>query len=178
MLPANGEEHARLTGMLNQGVALECLRRFEDAAAVARATIERCRKHHLEGNVMTRAFAHLIRQLAMLDRLDEGREALGEAVPYWRRTGLVLRHCEHPALLIARMGRHADAARLAGASDARREASGIGRDHYEKLARTDLLQCLANAHTSREDLARWMQEGRQLDVNAIVALFLDETRRT
>lgn len=82
------------------------------------------------------------------------REALREAVAYWRRDGLVLRYSEYPALLVAKGGRHADAARLAGARDSRRQRRGLSVDPYEELARADLLQCLEAAQIRREDIER------------------------
>jgi hypothetical protein len=101
------------------------------------------------------------------------RQVLREAIPAWRRVGLVVRHCEHPALLVAKLGRCADAARLLGAGDARRDAQGVGLDHYEALLRADVLAFLALANVDRNDIARWIGEGRDLDANSIAALLLE-----
>ena len=118
------------------------------------------------------ALAHLIAALTAQDLLEQASEALREAVPHWRHNGLVLFFCEHAALLAAKQGRHADAARLAGTADAYHQRNGITRPPNEERSRADLLKRFADALISRQDLDRWMLEGAVLDTDAVVALCL------
>lgn len=173
LLPESGEELSRFNSMVNQCNALNCLRQHAKAVGVARAIIHRCKEQRLESSHTGFALMQLIAALTALGLLDEAREALREAVPQWRRDGLVLRFCEHIAFLAASLGRHAEAAQLAGAADAYLRHRGIARVPNLERSRAELLKLLAEAQISREHIERWRQEGTQLDAEAVAGLLLD-----
>jgi hypothetical protein len=170
MLPATGEVGNVLICMSNQANSLIALSRFPEAAAISRAIIERCRQ--MGGNDVTLGFAglHLLVATTGTNRLAEARVALRESLPNWRRCGLVPFFCTHVALLEAKQGRFAAAARLAGANDAYHRQAGIERSVNIERARTRVMQSLDDAGVGRDDVARWMAEGAALDLDGLIAL--------
>ena len=173
LLPDAGEERRRFASIVNQCNALNCMGQFAKAATLARSVIERSRLHRLESELMGFALGQLIAALTALGLLDEAREALREAVPHWRRDGVVLLFSGHAALLVAKLGRHADAARLAGAKDAYHQRTGVAPQPTETRSRADLVRWFAEAQISREDIERWMLEGSRLSVDEVLALLAD-----
>ncbi len=173
LLPDTGEERSRFVSMVGQCNALNCMGQFAKAATLARSVIERCRLHRLESNSMGFALGQLIAALTALDLLDEARAALREAVPHWRRDGVVLLFCEHSALLVAKLGRHTDAARLAGAKDAWHQRAGVTPQPNDTRSRADLVRWFAESHISGEDIERWMLEGSRFGVDEVLALLTE-----
>jgi predicted ATPase/DNA-binding winged helix-turn-helix (wHTH) protein len=172
LLPAGGEERRRLIVLGNQSYVSFCMGDFRQAIALARTVIEQLRAQRIDSQSMAYAFSYLVGALTALGLDGEARDALEEAVPYWQRTGSVTIFCDHPALLYARQGRYADAARLAGAADAFNERGGVVRGPSELRARAEVQHLLEAAQVADAQARKWEREGRGLDVDHVVALLL------
>ena len=172
LLPAGGEERRRLIVLGNQSYVSFCMGDFRQAIALARTVIEQLRAQRIDSQSMAYAFSYLVGALTALGLDGEARDALEEAVPYWQRTGSVTIFCDHPALLYARQGRYADAARLAGAADAFNERGGVTRGPSELRARAEVQHLLEAAQVADAQARKWEREGRGLDVDHVVALLL------
>jgi hypothetical protein len=82
--------------------------------------------------------------------------------------------CTDAGQLFAKLGRHADAARLAGAEAAYRQRLGEVPDPFMKRQFNLLMQLLAAAGVASEDIERWMDEGSRLATEDLAALYLSD----
>jgi len=171
--PPTGDEFGRLTLISNRCNMHMKLQRFDEAASLAHASIERYRHDRLHGRSMGYLFAFLMKSLTATGQLEQAHAALRAGVPYWLRDGCVLSFCEDVALLLAKLHRHDDAARLAGASAAKLQRYGVTAGPCVRQPLDELMQHLATAQVPRDDVARLMREGSQLDMDAVAALYID-----
>src|SRR6185369_11212053 len=159
-----------LTCMVNQSNALNCLRRHAQAITVARTVIERCKARRLEAAVLSFAYLHVVVALTAFDLLAEARAAASEALPSWRRNGLLVFFCDHLAFLAAKEGRLDDAARLSGANEAYCKRNGIiVRSTNVQRVLAELKIRFDEGGLAGDDLERLMNEGAALDGDALVA---------
>jgi tetratricopeptide (TPR) repeat protein len=167
LLPQPGEELVLLRCQANQCYALNLMQRYEEAAEIARGLIARKRGGHSGGMVyLTHNF---VMALIFLGRIDEAWQAARQAMPGWRRDGLLSYASGTLAMLLAERGRWADAARLGGAAMAYQRRNDI--EHYPGLKRASahLRALLEAAPCQPDDIERWQREGLALDEAAIAA---------
>ena len=118
-------------------------------------------------------FRPLILALTELDRLDQAREVVVEAMPLVRWFGFREVFAPILALFAARRGRPDTAARLLAAGEARRARVGgrlelIGRDAEQKVR-----GLLAAAHAD-DQLGAWFREGAALSDEEFDRLVMHE----
>jgi predicted ATPase len=164
---APGEESLLTTCQSNLCNILNCLQRFDEAIAVARAVIGR--------NAVRRdrnidyATAHLMAAQLFLGRLDDATETMRQSLAGWRRDVLLRYVCFGLALLLAMRGRFDDAARLEGAGLAFYRRTGVKLAPVAQRVRARLhelyLPALGDAAVASLQL-----EGELLDDAAIEAL--------
>ena len=82
-------------------------------------------------------------------------------MPSLQRRDYVHWFLDHLALLAFKLGRHADAARALGRSDALALQDEDWRDVNEQRAHDQVAEALRSAMQARE-LARWMREGAEM----------------
>jgi len=170
LLPAHGEDAALFNCIVNHCQLLYCLRRHDEQARLARSLIERCAAQPSADNAwLSFAHAHVMAALTQLGELDAAGAVLREALPRWRRDGVLRPLCDHVALLLARAGRLDDAARLAAAKAEFHRRSGSAPQVNDWPARAELQELLATAASSAQR-EQWQREGELLDDAELAAL--------
>lgn len=161
---AAGEPHLRISCEHNLAEALDCLGRHAEADAVARAAggDAGLRRDFLLGPILHAQTA--------LGRLDEAWRTLADALPAWRRDAVLMDVLHDVAVLFARSGRAADAARLGAAADAHQARLDAPLVAPAALSRARLAQALADAGVHGTDLQRWRGEGAAMDEAQAAAL--------
>ena len=117
-------------------------------------------------------FGERLCALNELGRLQDALLTLHEGTPLWRRQGMLLYMCIDAGQLFAKLGRPADAARLAGAKAAQEQRLGVVLDPFMKQQFNVLMQLLAAPGIASEDIERWMDEGSHLETEDLAALYL------
>lgn len=84
-----------------------------------------------------------------------------EAFPTLQRRAYVHAFLDHMALLAFKLGRHAEAARALGRSDASASSNEDWREINEQRAHDQVTEALRSAMPA-SDLARWMREGAEM----------------
>ena len=173
---AVGEEALLLNGLNNMCLALVSSQRYEDALALALEIV-----HRRAGELGNKrgdkrgageAWAHATASLVFLGRSAEAEQAMHDAMSAWRRDGLLFYVSGLLALLLAELGRWADAARVDGAALAFLQRSGVAEHRLMKRTRARLEQVFAAAAVPPEELQRWRREGEALDEAALAELCL------
>ena len=149
--------------------------RFDECIALAQAVVAR------EGGAIFGAMAVLLRYLMLAQvcsgRRAEARQTLLEAMPRWRRYGLMLTSSAL-ALVLAELGAHADAARVGAAANAHLRRLDIAWHPSMPQLNERRQALLAAAGCSSDDLARWQREGEVLDEASIAAICLRAVQAT
>jgi tetratricopeptide (TPR) repeat protein len=143
--------------------------RHDECIVLARSAIAR------EGSATVSAMNMLLRVL-MLAQVRNGRIAdacrtLHDAMPRWRRYGLKWASGDL-AVVLAELGRWADAVRVGAAANAYMHRYHISWHPTMQTANERREALLAAAACTAEDLARWQREGEMLDDAAIEAICL------
>jgi predicted ATPase/DNA-binding winged helix-turn-helix (wHTH) protein len=172
LLPASGHEFFRLSGIGNQCMVLIRLGRFDEGEAMARSVIERHAHDRHHSRFVALCFGERLCALNELGRLQDALLTLHEGTPLWRRQGMLLYMCIDAGQLFAKLGRPADAARLAGAKAAQEQRLGVVLDPFMKQQFNVLMQLLAAPGIASEDIERWMDEGSHLETEDLAALYL------
>ncbi len=179
--PAAEEAHAKGERRLLTESECELCRclflteRFDECIALAQAVVAR------EGGAIFGAMAVLLRYLMLAQvcsgRKAQARQTLLEAMPRWRRHGLLLA-CGPLALVLTELGCHADAARVGAAANAHLRRLQI--QWYPSMQQLNERRhaLLAAAGYTSDDLQRWQREGEALDEAAIEAICLRAARAT
>jgi tetratricopeptide (TPR) repeat protein len=171
LLRSPGEEASLTTCQDNLCAALNCLRRFAETSELASSAVRSA------GPQQRAKLGYMMFQLmhaqTFLGRLDDAEQTLRQAMPGWRREGMLLFGLAHVATYLAERGRFADAARLDGAAMAYVLRSGLTPAPVRRIAREHMLASLDAAIADRTALARWKAEGETLDEEAIAALCLE-----
>jgi predicted ATPase/DNA-binding winged helix-turn-helix (wHTH) protein len=167
-----GEEPLRATARANLCRDLVCLGRDEEARALALAIVDEYRgdREASIGYVLR----HLMTAQLCLGQIVQAEATMRQALPGWRRDGLLLYCGDVLALLHAAQGRWADAVRLSAVADAFLQRSGVSRHPVLERARAHAQRLLDGAGLADDDLVRWRREGQALDEARIAALCLGE----
>ncbi len=143
--------------------------RYDECIALAQTAVAR------EGGASFGAMAVLLRYLLLAQacsgRSAQARQTLLEAMPRWRRHGLLL--ASGPlATVLAEWGCFADAARVGAAANAHLRRLQI--EWYPSMQQLNERRqaLLMAAGCSSDDLARWQREGELLDEASIAAICL------
>jgi predicted ATPase len=143
---------------------------FEASAKGLLELAEQGRRQRTDTMRMMLLFPALILALTELDRLDEAREAVVEAMPLVRWFAWRGPVAPILALLAARRGRLATAARLLAAGEAR---VGGGFSLIGRHAKRRALDLLARAHAD-DHLSIWAREGAAFNDDEFDRLVIDE----
>ncbi len=174
-LAAAGEAEDRSAFIVHTDLALDCLvqRQFDDGRQRLEQLADAGRRQRRDPHRMSVLMAHWLLALAEAGRLDDARDAVREALPWLRRTGLWGVYAPMLALVAARRGDAASAARLLGAGDAQLERSGLARSLLERRAGQQVTTLLEREH-GREQLDGWTAEGAVLSEEAFARLAAGE----
>ncbi len=167
LLAAPGEHSALIGCRSNLCVILNCLERHDEALAIARSALQ---QHGGATGASSYLRFQLLHAQIALDRIDEARRTLRDAVPVWRRDSLLLFGGFAVAEMLACCGRQADAARVEAAAMAHVRSSGVRLQPLQQMARMRVLCALDAAGATPADLERWQHEGEGLDELQIAAL--------
>ena len=156
----------------SEGELCRCLfltERFDECIALAQSVLARDRGASF--GAMSVLLRYLMLAQACSGRRVEARQTVLEAMPRWRRHGLLL--ASGPlSVMLAEWGCLADAARVGAAANA--HLSRLQIEWYPSMhqlnARRQALA--ATAGCSSDDLARWQREGEALDEASIAAICL------
>ncbi|WP_280155519.1 winged helix-turn-helix domain-containing protein [Piscinibacter sp. XHJ-5] len=143
----------------------------DEAVGHHRSLVEQGRRAHFDSEMMALSLGWLSCFLAAQGSLEEARQIAREAVPYMRRAIGVRHFCMCFAMLAARQGRDADAARLRGADEAARARRSAARTLVDLRTLEATLSQIEADHPQSQ-VAAWHAEGALLDDDAIVALAL------
>lgn len=159
-----GEPQLRVSCEHNLAEALDCLGRHEEADAVARAAAGdgALRRDFLLGPILHAQTA--------LGRFDDAWRTVADALPFWRRDAVLMDVLHDVAVLFARTGLVADAARLGAAADAHQARLDAPLVAPAALQRARLAQALAAAGADEAACAAWRREGAALDEAQVAAL--------
>ncbi len=145
---------------------------LQGALAAFRETVTLARKSPLR----RLALGYCLTQMAALHsergELEAARAAASEGVPMLHEAGQIWLLADHIALLAARGGRTAIAARLAGYADAAHAAKGSRRQVNEARAR-DQLQELLQQSLGAGELERLVAEGATMSEDTACSLALE-----
>ena len=122
---------------------------------------------------MMQLFRPLILALTELDRLDQAREVVVEAMPLVRWFGCRASWAPILALFAARRGRLDTAARLLAAGEARRARVGARLELIGRHANQKVRGLLAAAHAD-DQLSTWFREGAALNDEEFDRLVMHE----
>lgn len=167
-LAAAGDAEGRSTFIVRTDLALDAMVQgeFERARQQLDALVNTGRRQRRDPHRMSVLLVHWVYALAELGRIGEARAAVAEALPFLRRTGLWGVFAPMLALVAAREGDLAAAARLLGAGDAQFARSGLARTLLERRAEEQLRELLAAQ--PREAVDGWIGEGAVLDEEGFV----------
>jgi tetratricopeptide (TPR) repeat protein len=146
-----------------QGKVAEAIRRGRELVAMVR-------RERFSG-YESFALGNLSAALTADGQLDEALEVAREGAPLLRQQGAIAAFLVHFALLAARRGRLADAARALGCEEAVTVARGYERQRNEGRAHRELNSLLKERMPAAER-ARLADEGARLSVDAAVQLAL------
>jgi len=174
-LKREGDGVGRAAFKIGTHVAEECLRhgRFEEGAERLLALAEQGRRQRRDVIMMVQLFRPLILALTELDRLDQAREVVVEAMSLVRWSGWREVFAPILAFFAARRGRPDTAARLVAAGEARRARVGGHRQLVERHAEQKVRSLLAAAHT-HDQLSAWFRVGAALSDEEFDRLVIDE----
>jgi predicted ATPase/DNA-binding winged helix-turn-helix (wHTH) protein len=167
-----GEQQLRATARANLCRDLVCLGRDEQALALALAIVDEYRGDR-EASIGY-VHRHLMTAQLCLGQTAQAEATMRQALPGWRRDGLLLYCGDVLALLHAAQGRWADAVRLGAVAESFMQRSGVSRHPVLERACERTQQLLARANLAADDVARWRREGQALDEARIAALCLGE----
>ena len=177
---AAGDSRTCFNVLNNIGAVLFEMGRVDEAVEHHRALVERGRHSHFDSEMMALSLGWLLCFLSVQGSLEEAQATAREAVPHMRRTIGVRNFSLYFAMLAARQGRLADAARLRGADDAARVARSAARDLVDLRVPDSMLSLTVSESVSESAAAHssaqidiWCAEGALLDDDAIVALALE-----
>lgn len=139
---------------LSRGDVAEAVRRGREVVASQRAA----GVLQSEGGI---SCANLCAALTQQGDLDEARALAREALSNLQRRAYVPSFLDHMALLAFKLGRHAEAARALGRSDALALHDEDGREINEQRAHDQVTEALRLAMPPSE-LARCMREGAEM----------------
>ena len=118
-------------------------------------------------------FRPLILALTELDRLDEAREVVVEAMQFVRRIAWRAAYAPTLALFAARSGRLDTAARLMAAGEARRARAGGRVELMDRYAEQKVRDLFAASHAD-DQLIAWFREGAALNDEEFDRLVIHE----
>jgi predicted ATPase/DNA-binding winged helix-turn-helix (wHTH) protein len=147
---------------LKLGHAAEAARRFD-------ALAENARRRPGAGLTLGYALAGLCAALITDGQLAEARRVAEDAAPRLRRSGIFTARADIFAWLLAREGRMAAAAQLAGAADAFHRRSGSTRSAHERQMR-EAVDSLVRAAAAPADIEHWLAEGALSGDDALMRL--------
>lgn len=169
MLASKGERRFLIESESELCRCLCLTERYDECIALAQSVVAR------EGGAIMGAMVVLLRYLILAQacsgRRAEARQTLLEAMPRWRRHGLML--ASGPlSVVLAELGACADAARVGAAANAYLRRLQI--QWYPSMQQlNDRRQALlVAAGCNSDDLAHWQREGEALDEASIAAVCL------
>jgi len=166
---ATGERWGLILAEARVCWSLNMTQRHEDCISLARSVIERETGGAASGGVAL-VFLQWVRALTFAGRLEEARRAVGQALPMWRREGIVFTASLALAHLAAACGHWADATRLQAASNAFLRRLGMESMPAFVMLATRVGELLAAAPCKAAEIERWQQEGEALDEAGIAAI--------
>jgi predicted ATPase/DNA-binding winged helix-turn-helix (wHTH) protein len=119
---------------------------------------------------------NLCAALVFEGELDAALDTARVALPLIQHEGALVAYQEHFALLACKLGRHAEAAKLLGRSNANVAASGFERQESELRAARMAAEALGTA-LGADELERCMKEGVAMSDEAAVRMALGIDRR-
>jgi predicted ATPase/DNA-binding winged helix-turn-helix (wHTH) protein len=176
LLKGEAEESGRrATCIVNICAILGSMRRFEEVLEYARLAGEVGDGVNDPFNRGYRGYIDWMRigALTFLGRLEQADRVMREAMPGWRRDGLLPVCLGMLAMLMAERQRWEAAARLTAAALAFWERRGVKAYEYLRLALERAQSLLAAAALDPQDLERWRREGAEMDDAALAALCLE-----
>ena len=163
-LQREGDSAGRAAFKIGIHLAEESLLRglFEEAAQRLLALAQQGRQQRRDVVTMMLLFRSLILALTELDRLDQARDVVVEAMPSVRWFSFRETFAPVLALFAARRGRSDTAARLLAAGEARRARVGGRLELIDRLADQKVRGLLVAAHAD-DLLSAWFNEGAALN---------------
>ena len=162
-----------LTALIWLEQATSAQGRLEEAVQLGREALARARRQRDVGGLEMLALSNLGTALIELGRLDEALDFARQTLPSAIADGRVLDSLDAFALLAARRGRLAEAARVHGRAESQYTASRIQREPIERRLRDAVMVELQRGLTATE-LRRLMDEGAALSDEAAARLALGE----
>jgi hypothetical protein len=148
--------------------------RFDESAQRLLALSEQGRQQRRDAMRMMQVFRPLILALTEIDRLDEARAVVAEAMPLVHRFDWRGVYAPALALLAARRGHPETAARLLAAGEARRSSVGGRLQFVERYAERRACELLAGVCDDNR-LSTWRLEGVALSDDEFDRLVIAET---
>ena len=174
-LQREGDSGGRAAFTIGTLLAEDCLLQghFEESARRLLALAEQGRRQRRDAMRMMQLFRPLILALTELDRLDQAREVVVEAMPLVRWFDFRANYATVLALFAARRGRPDIAARLLAAGEARRARVGGRLELTGRHAEQKVRSLLAAAHSDAQ-LSAWFREGAALNSEEFDRLVIHE----
>jgi predicted ATPase/DNA-binding winged helix-turn-helix (wHTH) protein len=173
LLPTSGEETRHFRLRLNTAVGCNFRGEWQAAAAMLESLVDGARFRRGPSGSVGWAYGHLMLALVQLGRLDDARQRLRQALPYWQSEAILHAWLHSAIRLVIAQGRMADAMRLIGAEDAM--PNQFGRlDTLSSGIRRESLRLIEAAEPDSARRAQWHREGEALDEDGIEALCLGE----
>jgi hypothetical protein len=147
--------------------------RLDESAQRLLALAEQGRRQRRDTLRMLQLSLPLILALTTLDRLDQARQVVLDAMPWVRWFGWRAISSPYLALYAARRGRLDTAARLAAAGEARRASVGGRLEVIGHVAERKVRGLLTTEH-SADQLGVWFREGAALSDEEFDRLVLNE----